>query len=61
MLILVDKVLSILEISNRFPCSIVEWIAFPQNKVLNLTVKAAFVKYSFNFILWILRVLNLNR
>ena len=60
-LVLVDEVLSVLEISEGFPSSIVKWIAFPQNEVLNLTVKAALVEYSFNFILWLLRVLNLNR
>jgi hypothetical protein len=60
-LVLVDEVLSVLEISEGFPSSIVKWIAFPQNEVLNLTVKAALVEYSFNFILWLLRVLDLNR
>ena len=61
MLVLVDEVLSVLEISEGFPSSIVKWIAFPQNEVLNLTVKAALVEYSFNLILWLLRVLDLNR
>ena len=59
-LVLVDKVLSVLEISKGFPSSIVKWIAFPQNEVLNLMVKAALVEYSFDFILWLLRVLDLN-
>ena len=60
-LILVDEVLSVLEISEGFPSSIVKWIAFPQNEVLNLSVKAALVKYGFDFVLWLLRVLDLNR
>jgi len=59
-LVLVDEVLSVLEISEGFPSSIMKWIAFPQHKVLNLTVKAALVKYGFDFVLWLLRVLHLD-
>jgi hypothetical protein len=59
-LVLINKVLSVLEISERFPSSIVKWITFPQDKVLKLMVEVTFVKYSFDFVLGFLRVLNLN-
>ena len=59
--ILSDKVASMLEVGKGFPSGIVEWIAFPQDEVLELAAVAALVQDSFYLILRFLSIEDLDR